>query len=396
MRMISHKGYKYRIYPNEEQKELIAMTIGSARFVYNHMLGKSKEAYDKGEKLVSRNKFNYLLTPLKKEFPWLYDVDATALTSANDNLAVAFKKFFDKTAGFPKFHRKKDFGSYTSKRISGTNNISLGENFIRLPKLGNVKAKIHRLPAGNSTIKSATISQGTDDTCYVSVLFEYEQDITPVQSPGKVLGLDYKSDGLYEDSNGNIGDNHKYYRESHAKLAKEQRKLSHMIESHIAGYKTINGNRYPVYDRDLSECMNIRKQRIKVARIHRHIANQRMDNLHKKSTEIANRYDTVCVEDLNMKAMSNKGFGNGKATMDNGYGMFLNMLAYKLADRGKYFVKVDKWFPSSQICSCCGSRKKLKLSERVYSCSCGLKIDRDLNAAINIKNEGLRLLNEVS
>ena len=95
--MISHKGYKYRIYPNEEQKKLIAMTIGSARFVYNHMLGKSKEAYDKGEKLVSRNKFNYLLTPLKKEFPWLYDVDATALTSANDNLAVAFKKFFDKT-----------------------------------------------------------------------------------------------------------------------------------------------------------------------------------------------------------------------------------------------------------------------------------------------------------
>ncbi len=137
---------------------------------------------------------------------------------------------------------------------------------------------------------------------------------------------------------------------------------------------------------------NYIKQLRKVNKIHRHIANQRNDNLHKLSTEIANQYDVVCVEDLNMAAIGNKGFGNGKATMDNGFGMFLNMLEYKLADRGKTLVKVDRFYPSSQICSCCGSRKKLELSERKYICACGLEIDRDLNAAINIKNEGLRLL----
>lgn len=97
-----------------------------------------------------------------------------------------------------------------------------------------------------------------------------------------------------------------------------------------------------------------------------------------------------------MRSMANKGFGNGKATMDNGYGMFLNMLEYKLSDRGKYFVKVDKWFPSSQLCSCCGNKKKLTLADRVYKCNCGLTLDRDQNAAINILNEGLRLLNEVA
>ena len=141
-----------------------------------------------------------------------------------------------------------------------------------------------------------------------------------------------------------------------------------------------------------SKSNNYIKQLRKTNRIHRHIANQRNDNLHKLSTEIANLYDIVCVEDLNMTAIGNKGFKNGKATYDNGYGMFLNMLEYKLADRGKAFVKVDKFYPSSQLCSCCGNRKKLELSDRKYICTCGLEIDRDLNAAINIKNEGLRLL----
>lgn len=140
---------------------------------------------------------------------------------------------------------------------------------------------------------------------------------------------------------------------------------------------------------------NYIKQLRKVNKIHRHIANQRNDNLHKLSTEIANRYDIVCVEDLNMTAIGNKGFGNGKATYDNGYGMFINMLEYKLSDRGKTLVKVDRFYPSSQLCSCCGNRKKLTLDDRIYRCDCGFILDRDQNAAINILNEGLRLLNEV-
>ena len=190
------------------------------------------------------------------------------------------------------------------------------------------------------------------------------------------IGLDYASNGLYVDNNGNVGTNHKYYRDSHDKLVKAQRRLSRMQGS----------------KKHFVKSNNYMKQLCKVNKIHRHIANQRLDNLHKLSTEIANQYDVVCVESLDMKAMSNKGFGNGKATLDNGYGLFLNMLEYKLSDRGKYFIKVDKWYPSSQLCSCCGSQKKLTLSDRIYKCDCGLKLDRDYNAAINIKNEGLRLL----
>lgn len=139
------------------------------------------------------------------------------------------------------------------------------------------------------------------------------------------------------------------------------------------------------------------KQQKKIARVHRHIANQRKDYLHKKSTEIVNQYGIVCVEDLDMKAISNKGFRNGKATMDNGYGMFLNMLEYKLHDRGGKLVKVDKWYPSSQICCQCGSRQVLSLSDRLYCCPvCGMELDRDHNAAINIKEEGLRILRNAS
>ena len=150
------------------------------------------------------------------------------------------------------------------------------------------------------------------------------------------------------------------------------------------------GDEVIVISRKQKGSNNRNKARIKVARLQKHTSNQRLDFLHKKSTEIANQYDVVCVETLDMKSMSNKGFGNGKATLDNGYGMFLNMLEYKLNDRGKYFIKVDKWYPSSQICCKCDTKHKLLLSDRVYRCECGNVIDRDYNAAINILTEGLK------
>lgn len=391
----THKAIKYRIYPTAKQQQLIAQTFGCCRFVYNNMLAISKEAYEKGENICSRNKFNYLLTDLKKRNAWLKDVDSTALTAANDALADAFSNFFAKRSGYPNFHKKKSSGSYTSKRIKGSKNIALESNAIRLPKLGIVKAKIHRLPKTDREIKSATVSQSSDGKYYVSVLFEFESDVpTNIIDINNSIGLDYASDGLFVDSNGNIGSNHKFYRKSHKKLTKAQRKLSRMIESNITGYKIIDNKRYPIYKKDISECKNIQKQKLKIAKISRHTANQRLDNLHKLSAEIANQYDVVCVESLNMKAIANKGFGNGKATLDNGYGLFLNMLEYKLADRNKIFVKIDKWFPSSQMCHSCGTlhpeMKNLKI--RTFECDCGVKINRDQNAAINILNEGLRIL----
>ena len=359
-----HRGVKYRLYPTPEQQVLINETFGHARFVYNKMLRLSKDAYDRGERFVSRNDFNYRLTSLKKEFLWLYDVDSTALQSANDALAAAFSNFFAKRAKFPTFHKKQVNESYTSKKIKGINNVTLGSKYVRLPKLGYVKAKIHKLPDLNWVIKSATVSRDSDGKFYVSILFEFNEPVnTYVADAQNAIGLDYASDGLYVDNNGNIGTNHKFYRQSHDKLAKAQRKLSRMKGSKKHEKKS----------------SNYLKQLCKVNKIHKHIANQRKDNLHKLSTEIANRYDVVCIEDLNMKAMSNKGFGNGKATMDNGFGSFVSMLDYKLSARNKYLIKVDKWYPSSQLCHACGTlhpeMKDLKV--RTMRCGCGLVIGRD-------------------
>lgn len=364
-----NKAIRYRLYPTKAQSEYFIKCFGCCRFVYNQALNWRISAYKADGTSLNYNDTAFGLTAMKHQYSWLREVDSIALQQSLRHLDTAYNSFFKKNGGFPKFksvkHSRK---TYTTINQNGT--VSLSDNSIKLPKVGTVKANVHRQPLSDWKLKSATVSMDSDGKFYVSCLFEFDKLIYVVPKSDNAIGLDYKSDGLYMDSNGNIGTNHKYYRESHNKLAKEQRRLKH---------KTIGSNNY-------------RKQQLKVNRIHKHIANQRLDYLHKKSIEIANQYDIVCVESLNMRSMSNKDFGNGKATMDNGYGMFLNMLEYKLAERGKYFVKVDKWFPSTQICSQCGCIKKLSLSDRIYKCDCGISIDRDLNAAINIKTEGLRIL----
>ena len=367
-----NKAIKYRLYPTIEQCTMFAKTFGCCRKVYNLMLADKIDGYNKTGKFPAVTPAKY-----KKDYPYLKEVDSLALANVQLNLQSAFRNCFSKTRksknGFPKFKSSKHSRkAYTTNNQKGS--VTIIGNTIKLPKIGLVKTKIHRVPEVNWVVKSATISQDSDGKFYASVLFEFEENIQTIPVSDNAIGLDYKSDGLYMDSNKHVGTNHKYYRKSHDKLAKAQRKLKH---------KTIGSNNY-------------NKQQQRIAKIHKHIANRRLDNLHKKSTEIANQYDVVCVETLNMKSLSNKGFGNGKATLDNGYGMFLNMLEYKLHDRGKHFVKVDKWFPSSQICSCCGQIQKLSLSEKTYKCDCGLTIDRDYNAAINIKNEGLRILRAVA
>ena len=371
-------AYKYRLYPNVKQQELFIKTFGCCRKVWNLMLN------DKIENYKQTNTFG-MFTPAmyKKDYPYLKEVDSLALANVQLNLQGAFRNCFDKNRKtknkFPKFKSiKYSRKAYTTNNQKGSVAI-IDDKYIKLPKIGKVKAVIHRLPEADWLIKSATISQASDGTFYVSILFEYEKDIIQSNKLDNVIGLDYASDGLYVDSNGNKGTNHKFYKESHKKLAKEQRKLSRKIGSKKGETKS----------------KNYLKQLNKVNKIHKHITNQRNDNLHKISTEIANQYDVVCVEDLDMKALSNKDFGNGKATLDNGYGLFMNMLEYKLKNRGKYFIKIDKWYPSSQVCSCCNSsHPEMKdLSIRTMKCSCGFVIDRDYNAAINIKNEGLRLLN---
>ena len=372
-----NKAIKYRLYPTTEQKILFAKTFGCCRKVYNLMLADKIDSYKVTKSFGKQTPAMY-----KKDYPFLKEVDSLALANVQINLQAAIKNCFDKKRkcrnGFPKFksakHSRK---SYTTNNQNGT--VAIIENrYIKLPKIGKVKAVIHRQPNANWRIKSATISQDGDGKFYASVLFAYEENIIPVPISDNAVGLDYASDGLYVDDRGNVGSHHKYYREAHAHLAKEQRRLSRKKGS----------------KKNQPKSNNYRKQLRKVNKIQKQIANQRLDHLHKRSAEIANQYDVVCVESLNMKAMSKKGFGNGKAALDNGYGLFLNMLEYKLADLGKYFVKVDPWFPSSQICHCCGKKhpEMKDLSIRTMRCDCGLITGRDQNAAINIKKEGLRIL----
>lgn len=372
---MANKAIVYVIYPNSIQDEQCQKTFGCCRFVYNQMLAVQQDRYKAGEKHLSKMSANtYCNQHLKTDYPFLKEIDKFALTNAIYHLSDGYDRFFKHIGGFPKYKSKhKAKKSYTTNFTNG--NIEVEDKYIKLPKLGKVKAKIHRVPKEDWKIKSATVTQNRDNSYQVSVLFEYEE-ITlyaPVTEM-TTIGLDYKSDGLYVSSDGDVCGMPHYYRKSAQKLAKAQRKLKHM---------TIGSNNY-------------NKQQKRIAKIHRHTANQRKDFLHKESTAIAKQYSCVCVEDLNMRAMSNHGFGNGKATLDNGYGMFLNMLEYKLKDRGGYLVKVDKFFPSSQLCNCCGFRNPIlkDLSIRHWDCpNCGTaNIDRDINAALNIKHEGLRLL----
>ena len=380
---MANKAIKYRIYPTTKQKMMFAKTFGCCRKVYNRMLSDKIVCYKTTKSFGKQTPAMY-----KKEYPFLKEVDSLALANVQRNLESAFRNCFSKLRkknnGFPQYksakHSRK---SYTTNNQKGTVAIIEGK-YIKLPKICKIKAVIHRIPEKDWIIKSATISQESDGNYYISILFEYADTVnTYIVDKNNAIGLDYASDGLYVDNNGSTGSHHKYYHESHDKLAKAQRRLSRMKGS----------------KKNEAKSNNYIKQLNKVNKIHRHIASQRLDNLHKKSTEIANRYDVVCVESLNMRSMSNKGFGNGKATMDNGYGMFLSMLEYKLSDREKYLVRVDKWYPSSQICSWCGNHNALlkNLAVRKWDCpSCGSHHNRDVNAAKYILQEGLRLLSNIA
>lgn len=370
---MANKAIVYAIYPNAAQNVQCQKTFGCCRFVYNQMLTVQQARYKDKEKHLSKTGANnYCNQRLKNDFPFLREVDKFALTNAVYHLEDGYERFFKRLGGFPKYKKKhKAKKSYTTNYTNG--NIEVGENYVKLPKLGKVKAKVHRLPKENWQLKSATVTQNRDGSYQVSILFEYENSPIALQATeNNTTALDYKSDGLYTDSEGNVCGMPHYYRKSAEKLAKAQRKLKH---------KTVGSNNY-------------NKQQKRIAKIHRHTANQRKDFLHKKSNAITKQYDFVCTENLNMRAMSNKGFGNGKATLDNGYGMFLNMLEYKLKNKGGQLIKVDKFYPSSQLCHNCGTiHPGMKdLTIRTLKCECGYTADRDYNAARNIKNEGLRLL----
>lgn len=363
---MANKAYKFRIYPSTEQKVLFAKTFGCVRFIYNKMLSDKIKYYEETKQRLNNTPAQY-----KTEFEWLKEVDSLALANAQMNLQKAYNNFFRSSkTGFPKFKSKrKNRNSYTTNNQKGS--VAIENGYIKLPKIGLVKLKQHRQISSDYKLKSVTISQTPSGKYYASVLFECENQAQE-QEPKTFIGLDYSMHELYKDNNGNEPQYPRYYRQAEKRLKREQRKLSKMQK----GSK----------NRD--------KQRIKVAKVHEKVSNQRKDFLHKQSRKIVNAYDCVCIEDLDMKAMS-QSMNFGKSVSDNGWGMFVNFLQYKLEESGKKLIKVDKFFASSQICNVCGykNRATKNLSMREWDCpNCGTHHDRDVNAAINIRNEAMRLV----
>lgn len=369
-----NKAYKFRLYPNKEQQILFGKTFGCVRFVYNKMLEERINVYEQYKYNKEQLRKKKLPTPAqyKSEFEWLKEVDSLALANAQMHLQTAYNNFFrDNSIGSPKFKSKhKSKSTYTTNNVNG--NIRIEGRYIKLPKIGKVKIKMHRQIPDVQIIKSCTITKTPSEKYYISILVEFEHYIQPVMPKKEnALGLDMDMKNLYTDSQGMRAEYPRFYREALDKLAKEQRKLSKM---------QFGSN-------------NRKKQKIKVARLHEKVANCRKDFLHKKSREISDKHDSVIVEDLNMKAMSQT-LNLGKSVSDNAWGMFTTFLRYKLEYQGKQLVKIDKWFPSSKTCNECGYiNDELKLSDREWVCdACGVLLDRDYNSAKNIKNEGIRLL----
>jgi putative transposase len=371
---VPNKAYKFKLEPNKTQKEYFAKAFGSVRFIYNQMLAERINLYEryKDDKEALRANKPKTYSQWKLEYDWLYEIDNLALANAQMQLQAAYNNFFrDKSVGFPKFRSKhKGKNSYTTNNQGNSIRIEQGK-YIKLPKVGLVRIKQHRqIPEGHK-IKSCTISLAPSGRYFVSILTEYECEIPQRRlNPDKAIGLDYSSPHFYVDSQGVEADMPHFYREAEKNLGGEQRKLSRMVRG---------GNNY-------------KKQKKRIAVMHERVANCRKDWLHKQSRTLADEWDIVCVEDINLRGMAGS-LNLGKSTNDNGFGMFRTFLAYKLAEQGKAFIKIDKWFPSSKMCSVCGAiNSELTLTDREWDCECGTHHNRDLNAAINIRSVGLNLL----
>ena len=357
------RAYKYRIYPNKEQKQYFAKCFGCVRFFYNKSLSDMNNIFKEKQEFKNITPASY-----KEDYPFLKEVDSLALANAQLNRNTAFKSFFSHKSGFPKFKSKRNDQSYTTNMVNGNIKVSDNNRYISIPKCSRIRIKIHRLFEG--TIKSITVSRTTDNKYYISLLVETE--VEAMEATKKMIGLDLGIKDLIVDSNGKKYKNHKYLSKSQTKLAREQRKLSHMQKG--------SNNR--------------NKQRIKIARLHHKINNQRNDYLHKLSRHIIDENQVICVEDLKVKDMSKDNDYN-KSIMDASMSRFITMLVYKADWYGRTIVKIPSHYPSSQLCSSCGYKNSIikNLSIRKWTCpKCGVIHDRDINASKNILCKGIEIL----
>ena len=354
------KAYKYRLYPTKNQKVFFAKTFGCVRFIYNKMLADRKQTYEKDKEL----KIYFTPAQYKTEFSWLREVDSLALANAQMNLDKAYRNFFRElkkgnNQGFPKFKSKRNnYHTYTTNNQGG--NIRLEGNKIKLPKIGFVKIKLHRNYTG--LVKSATVSQTPSGKYFISILVDIENfQLEPIINK---IGIDLGIKEFAVLSTGEVIKNPKQLRKLEKKLAKKQKSLS----------RKVKGSNHR------------KKARVQVAKVHEKITNQRKDFLHNLSYRLLHENQVIVIEDLGVKGMI-QNHNLAKSISDVGWGEFRRQLEYKANWYGKEIIIAPKYYASSQLCSGCGNKspQTKDLSCRVYNCKvCGLEIDRDYNASLNL------------
>ena len=359
------KGVRFRIYPNKAQQKLIMQTFGCCRLIYNKALAMREEGYKQGEK-VSYNQTSAMLTSLKQELEFLREVDSISLQQSLRDLDRAYTNFFQKHAKYPKFKSKHD-NHQSYRTINQGNNIRIVGKYIKLPKLGYIKV---RQSMAIGKINNVTIERTPTGKYFAVLNVEFEP--TYERTGFNEIGIDVGIKEFYTDSNGKVVANPKHLEKSTKKLIREQRRLSRKVKG----------------------SSNRNKQRIKVAKVHELITNQRNDFLHKLSTMLVRENQTICIEDLNVKNMA-KNHKLARSISSVSWSKFFEMLEYKSAWYGSTVVRIPMNYPSSQTCGCCGYKNTLvkNLSVRKWECPvCDEKHDRDTNAARNILSKGLQML----
>lgn len=370
--MKKYTTYKFRLYPNKTQEAFFKMNFKCVRDIYDLIVQNMEWYY-----MTTGNRLFSKISYYREKYPYMQEADSSALNYVNMKLKGKWEDFLHgRSDDYPHPGPHDHYNdSYTTQAVE---NINITEGKVRLPKIGYVRIKQHREIPKGYRLKEVTVKRQKDGKYFACMVYEYENNV-PAVKPQNIIGLDHSLMKLYVDSNGDTPEFEHYRHQLNDKIERERQKLSKMQK----------GSR------------NYTKQWIKIAGLYQKASDRRINALHKISKALADKYDAVCIEDLDIKAMLEQNGCLGKLVLDNGWSMFTVFLQYKLEEQGKQLIKVDRHFPSSQICSHCGKQNHAMRNYdfkngpyiKEWDCPyCGAHHDRDVNAAINIRNEGMRIM----